>query len=76
MQLNFTLYLIILGPILLGCGCHDGDEIAEKRTRDNMADPIFPAWRELPPHPDEDQVRLDVDRSFVYYPIGMGCSLT
>ncbi|KAL9615479.1 MAG: hypothetical protein Q9167_000157 [Letrouitia subvulpina] len=26
------------------------------------------AWRSLPPHKDEDQVRLDVDRSFVYYP--------
>lgn len=27
-----------------------------------------PAWRELPEHRDEGQVRLDVDRSFVYYP--------
>ncbi|KAH7031004.1 rab-GTPase-TBC domain-containing protein [Microdochium trichocladiopsis] len=25
-------------------------------------------WHELPRHRDEDQVRLDVDRSFVYYP--------
>ncbi|KAH8681027.1 rab-GTPase-TBC domain-containing protein [Xylariales sp. PMI_506] len=25
-------------------------------------------WRELPRHRDEDQVRLDVDRSFIYYP--------
>ncbi|KAJ9636697.1 GTPase-activating protein gyp8 [Coniosporium tulheliwenetii] len=25
-------------------------------------------WRSLPRHRDEDQVRLDVDRSFVYYP--------
>ncbi|RYP05996.1 hypothetical protein DL765_009644 [Monosporascus sp. GIB2] len=25
-------------------------------------------WRNLPRHPDEDQVKLDVDRSFVYYP--------
>lgn len=25
-------------------------------------------WKDLPSHRDEDQVRLDVDRSFVYYP--------
>ncbi|KAI1849362.1 hypothetical protein JX265_012077 [Neoarthrinium moseri] len=25
-------------------------------------------WSELPRHRDEDQVRLDVDRSFIYYP--------
>ena len=27
-----------------------------------------PSWRSLPPHREEDQVRLDVNRSFVYYP--------
>ena len=87
-QLRFNLFLILVGPILLGCGCRDGnedvhversnegDQIAEKGTTDNRADTIFPPWKELPPHPDEDQVRLDVDRSFVYYPIGMACSLT
>ncbi|KAF2752886.1 GTPase-activating protein gyp10 [Pseudovirgaria hyperparasitica] len=26
------------------------------------------SWSSLPPHKDEDQVQLDVDRSFVYYP--------
>jgi hypothetical protein len=26
------------------------------------------SWKELPRHRDEDQVQLDVDRSFVYYP--------
>ncbi|KAL8929244.1 MAG: hypothetical protein Q9208_001327 [Pyrenodesmia sp. 3 TL-2023] len=26
------------------------------------------AWQSLPRHKDEDQVRLDVDRSFIYYP--------
>jgi hypothetical protein len=26
------------------------------------------AWKHLPPHRDEPQVQLDVDRSFVYYP--------
>ncbi|KAJ2973674.1 hypothetical protein NQ176_g6472 [Zarea fungicola] len=27
-------------------------------------------WKELPPHRDEEQVQLDVNRSFVYYPNG------
>lgn len=26
------------------------------------------SWKSLPPHKDEDQVQLDVDRAFVYYP--------
>lgn len=25
-------------------------------------------WRDLPRHRDEDQVKLDVNRSFIYYP--------
>lgn len=29
------------------------------------------AWKELPPHRDEDQVQLDVNRAFVYYPNGV-----
>ncbi|KAL8814491.1 MAG: hypothetical protein Q9223_006288 [Gallowayella weberi] len=28
----------------------------------------FATWQHLPRHKDEDQVRLDVDRSFIYYP--------
>ena len=26
------------------------------------------SWRDLPPHRDENQVELDVNRSFIYYP--------
>jgi hypothetical protein len=26
------------------------------------------SWKDLPPHPDEGQVQLDVNRAFVYYP--------
>ena len=26
------------------------------------------AWHDLPPHKDENQVELDVNRSFIYYP--------
>ena len=29
------------------------------------------AWKEVPPHRDEDQVQLDVNRAFVYYPNGV-----
>lgn len=29
------------------------------------------AWETLPRHSDEDQVQLDVDRAFVYYPRGL-----
>lgn len=28
-------------------------------------------WEQLEPHRDEDQVQLDVNRSFIYYPNGM-----
>ena len=43
------------GPILLGCALKRSEE-------DNI--------QQLPRHGDEDQVQLDVDRSFVYYPEG------
>lgn len=33
------------------------------------------AWESLPRHPDEEQVQLDVDRAFVYYPRGLNCLL-
>ena len=29
-----------------------------------------PGWQDLPPHRDESQVELDVNRSFIYYPKG------
>ncbi|KAM3065518.1 GTPase-activating protein gyp8 [Clarireedia jacksonii] len=44
-------------PILLGCS--NGDD----ETKGSKA-----SWRELPTHGDEDQVALDVNRSFIYYP--------
>ncbi|KAI0021259.1 rab-GTPase-TBC domain-containing protein [Xylariomycetidae sp. FL0641] len=49
----------------------------------NPADPAgeFPGggsdlWRDLPTHRDEGQVKLDVERSFVYYPNGQGTHTT
>jgi len=46
-----------VGPILLGCA--EYNEKIDKVTSD---------WRDLPWHSDEDQVKLDVNRSFIYYP--------
>ena len=45
------------GPLLLS--------IPEVSTEKSEGDP---SWRTLLAHKDEDQVRLDVNRSFVYYP--------
>lgn len=47
----------IAWPVLLGC--HEGTNIGKNSD-----------WTALPNHRDEDQVRLDVDRAFVYYPNG------
>ncbi|KAL9104002.1 MAG: hypothetical protein Q9163_001022 [Psora crenata] len=44
-------------PILLGCHAKLRGDLTD-RSR----------WRQLPRHKDEDQVELDVNRSFVYYP--------
>ena len=45
------------GPILLGYPAPKGAASIKSQP-----------WQLLPRHKDEDQVRLDVDRSFVYYP--------
>jgi len=47
-------------PLLLGCKASDEDSNGGIKDSDN--------WKSLPKHDDEDQVRLDVDRSFIYYP--------
>lgn len=49
------------GPILLG-NITESSEDGEKTGLQSHL------WRTLPRHRDEDQVRLDVDRSFIYYP--------
>ncbi len=52
------LLTLLVGPVLLGLppgGFPDAS--ADKEP-----------WRGLPPHRDEDQVKVDVDRAFVYYP--------
>ncbi|KAK3491676.1 rab-GTPase-TBC domain-containing protein [Neurospora crassa] len=45
-------------PILLGLPPKPFDEDSSS----------YSSWESLPPHQDEDQVQLDVDRSFTYYP--------
>ena len=45
------------GPVLLGYTLPFESDASEHA-----------AWRDLPRHKDEDQVRLDVDRAFIYYP--------
>lgn len=50
------------GPILLG---HAPDVPRESALADS--DSQVP-WQKLPPHRDECQVQLDVERSFIYYP--------
>ena len=49
------------GPLLLGYTRDDGKEAGDDQGR-----PVD--WHSLPLHRDEHQVRLDVDRSFIYYP--------
>ncbi|TGZ85029.1 hypothetical protein EX30DRAFT_301851 [Ascodesmis nigricans] len=47
-------------PILLGASRSREQCDAENEKKSS--------WKKLPPHPDENQVKLDVDRSFIYYP--------
>ncbi|TVY43850.1 TBC1 domain family member, partial [Lachnellula subtilissima] len=47
-------------PLLLGYPSHDNDVESETEERE--------IWKRLPKHRDEDQVQLDVNRSFIYYP--------
>lgn len=49
--------MVIIGPLLLGY------TPGTSTTKDDSED-----WRNLPRHKDEDQVKRDVDRAFIYYP--------
>lgn len=60
-----TFVRVSIGPILLGI---------PPPTTDSNDEPLPSAavaegdWKKLPHHGDEEQVQLDVNRSFVYYP--------
>jgi hypothetical protein len=56
-SIDLWLCIDFLGPLLLG-----EDQSKEVSQID---------WTDLPQHGDEDQVKLDVNRSFVYYPQGL-----
>ncbi|OJD31972.1 tbc domain protein [Diplodia corticola] len=59
-------------PLLLGARDSlpdsDGDCDCASPSDSPSDSPAAPPWTRLPPHHDEDQVKLDVNRSFVYYP--------
>lgn len=51
-------------PVLLGLPSGHG----EKPTRPLSQPADATSWKHLPRHRDEDQVQLDVNRAFIYYP--------
>ncbi|ROW02204.1 hypothetical protein VSDG_02463 [Cytospora chrysosperma] len=64
-------------PVLLGVPVRfSSDDAGEKPSnfadddtvRLAASDPDYGSWKTLPPHSEEGQVQLDVDRAFVYYP--------
>jgi hypothetical protein len=54
---DFVSLKLIPGPILLSNSLDDADHTVD--------------WQELPVQRDEEQVKLDVHRAFVYYPLSM-----
>jgi hypothetical protein len=60
-SISTSTELVLLGLFLLGC--HEDPEKHHRETLDLAA------------HRDEQQVQLDVDRSFVYYPKGIRCRI-
>lgn len=66
-----------IGPVLLGVPVRfSSDDASEKPSESDddgtvrlaASDPDYASWKTLPPHSEEGQVQLDVDRAFVYYP--------
>lgn len=55
------------GPILLGLPIQRQSSTGEKSHEASLNTEDL-SWKQLPPHKDEGQVQLDVDRAFVYYP--------
>ncbi len=51
--------LLVAGLILLGLPTDTAHDNTTAQTEN---------WRNLPAHPEEDQVQKDVDRAFIYYP--------
>ena len=60
-----TRLTVETGPLLLG-STYDLSELPVQPNLSSSGN-----WKDLPKHRDEDQVQLDVDRSFIYYPNGI-----
>ncbi|CAK7231949.1 GTPase-activating protein gyp8 [Sporothrix bragantina] len=61
----------IAWPVLLGipAGTDGGIDLEAASSAAGISpDEDIRAWESLPPHRDEEQVQLDVNRAFVYYP--------
>ena len=63
---------VVAGPVLLGLKSPTDDATVKgsniSHGGPSQPDASLANWKELPPHRDEDQVQLDVNRSFIYYP--------
>ena len=70
----------IAGPILLGVKTptFEGGRSSSSVSDEGLLYPDVAAggdWKELPRHRDEEQVQLDVNRSFIYYPNSMSACI-
>lgn len=57
----------VAGPVLLGLPSGEADRPSVPLDQATEAG----SWEKLPRHRDEDQVQLDVNRAFIYYPKSM-----
>lgn len=71
---SLSLFGIAIGSVLLGLPFSEDDLRQDSKEAANTFDapassePHVGSWKELPRHRDEDQVQLDVNRAFIYYP--------
>lgn len=56
------------GPYSLRLTATEGPLLLGYRSEESGPTGFARSWRDLPRHKDEDQVELDVNRSFIYYP--------
>lgn len=74
--IRFRAWAILLGLAPHGLASGSDGVSSAPHAEDNGSldekseemDGVDKSWTTLPRHRDEDQVRLDVDRSFIYYP--------
>ncbi|KAL5886898.1 GTPase-activating protein gyp8 [Pyricularia oryzae] len=54
-------------PVLLGLEPESDEAVVDRNVSSSPVDDDG-LWKEMPRHRDEDQVQLDVNRAFIYYP--------